>query len=153
MKRSAIWAFSIFWYLSLTPCNALLTKYIGLWFLSISWTKAELMELSMITRYMNKGMPNTNQLSMGGVAKNSFNFWKASSHSLVHQNLLFFFRLWKKGNTFSANFERNWDMIIIFPVNYRTSFMLVGLFTSIIALHFSGLELYEFNSKRTFFWI
>ena len=54
----------------------------------------------------------------GGEARYSLSFWKASSASIVHSNLLVFLSSLKKGIPFSPSQDMNLFSAVIQPVNF-----------------------------------
>lgn len=65
--------------------------------------------------------------------RNTLALMKAFSHSEVHSNISFFLRVMKKRKALSATQKWKRDRAARRLVSYYTSFMLVGIFISIIS--------------------
>jgi len=91
-----------------------------------SSTSTELKVLSLTKRYRKRGFPNFGRVKIDGEARNTFRFWKASSHSLVQWNSSHFLNVVKKWNVLSTRSDRKRHMIVILPINSCTSFSVVG---------------------------
>ena len=73
------------------------------------------------------------QVKIDGVVRYSFNFLKASSHSLVHSKVLLVLSKLKKGASLSVDLDMNWVRAANLSFSACTSLMFVMLFMSIIA--------------------
>lgn len=83
--------------------------------------------LSLTKRYRTRGFPNFGRVKIDGEARNTFRFWKASSHSLVqwNWNSSLFHNVVKKWNVLSTKSKRH--MVVILPISSCTSFNVVEL--------------------------
>ena len=117
------------------PAKDLLTKNIGLCFLSSSsLNRATLTETSKTAKYMKSVLSASRLARNGGYARYRLIAIRASSHSSFHPDWLAPLRVAKNGFRQSVNQEINRPRAANQPVNCCTSFLKTGTKDSIIDL-------------------
>lgn len=102
----------IFWYITSTLFNTLITIYTCYSTLSLSCMSIYLITWSVTDRYKQRSKPVTRHVNMGSDAMKAFNLDNSSSHSLVHSNFCFFFKMEKKQTRASKSLVSCWNYLI-----------------------------------------
>jgi len=108
-------------------------------FIFTSRTKVMLIVSSMVVMYTNNDSCVLGLHKTRAKARSFFNSLNLSWHVLSQTNLVDFFNNFIIGLVLLANLGKNRDIIVNLPISRCTSFILLRLFISIIAWHFSGL--------------
>lgn len=102
-KNLARITFSTFGYRNLTFWSAQILKFTGFWDLSLSLTNVALIAFSTIAKYRYNVSPGFGFVNIGWVDNVSLNYSKVVLYSFIQLNILFFFRMLKKGKALSAD--------------------------------------------------
>jgi hypothetical protein len=95
--------------------------------------------LLVVDMYNCKFLWGFRATKVGGVVRYFFKSSKASCASRVHWNLSYFLRILKKGSPLTPSRKMNLLKVAIHPINFWTSWRLLGDFILVIADTFSRL--------------